>query len=187
MCLMPRIWALRMPTVMKSCGTMPRAPLRFLGASSPRYIGTTLDERPTDEEGNRDDIKQPLVVYIQNRLLKIKSPTCAYAHYKPGHNDDLVGLGNLTDSHHHSRDDGEDGVQEKGALPNASLLHIRESCCACVTKCMLDIMCCIKVLYLPSLLTRGATIKEPKKPPRGNMDTESDHNRVRRFPSIGVL
>lgn len=42
----PRIWAMRMPTVMKSWGTTPRAPLRFLGDSSPRYIGTTLEDRP---------------------------------------------------------------------------------------------------------------------------------------------
>lgn len=46
MSLMPSTCAQRMPMVMKSCGTMPRAPLRFLGASSPRYMGTTLDDRP---------------------------------------------------------------------------------------------------------------------------------------------
>lgn len=39
--------------------------------------------------------------------------------------------------------------------------------------------------YLPSLLTRGATIREPKKPPSGYMDTERDHSRVRKFSSIG--
>lgn len=36
--------------VIKSCGMMPRAPLRFLGASSPRYMGTTLDERPGEKK-----------------------------------------------------------------------------------------------------------------------------------------
>lgn len=50
MFLMPSTCALRMPMVMKSCGMMPRAPLKFLGESSPRYIGTTLDERPADRE-----------------------------------------------------------------------------------------------------------------------------------------
>lgn len=47
----PKSWATRMPMVMKSCGTTPRAPLRFLGASSPRYIGTTLEDTPGGGEG----------------------------------------------------------------------------------------------------------------------------------------
>jgi hypothetical protein len=42
-----------MPMVMKSWGITPRAPLRFLGDSSPRYIGTTLEETP----GRRIQIK----------------------------------------------------------------------------------------------------------------------------------
>lgn len=46
-------------------------------------------------------------------------PTCTDAHYKPGHDDDLVGLGNLADPHHHSGDDGEDVVEEEGTLPAA--------------------------------------------------------------------
>lgn len=40
--------------------------------------------------------------------------------------------------------------------------------------------------YLPRLLTSGATIREPKKPPSGYMETESDHSRVRRLSSIGL-
>lgn len=40
--------------------------------------------------------------------------------------------------------------------------------------------------YLPRLLTSGATVSEPKKPPSGYMDTESDHSRVRKLPSIGL-
>lgn len=43
--------------------------------------------------------------------------TCTDAHYKPSHNDDLVGLGDLADPHHHGRDDGEDVVEEEGSLP----------------------------------------------------------------------
>ena len=123
-----------MPIVMKSCGTTPRAPLRFLGASSPRYIGTTLDERPAHGGGYRGDIKQLLIMYVQNRMLKIKYPTCTYPHYEPGYNDNLVGLGNLTDSHHHGRNDGENVVEEKGALPIARLMQITELYCACVKK-----------------------------------------------------
>lgn len=49
----PNTWATRMPMVMKSWGITPRAPLRFLGDSSPRYIGTTLEETP----GRRIQIK----------------------------------------------------------------------------------------------------------------------------------
>lgn len=32
--------------------------------------------------------------------------------------------------------------------------------------------------YLPSLLTRGATIREPKKPPSGYMATDRDQSRL---------
>ncbi|KAG7227101.1 hypothetical protein INR49_022448 [Caranx melampygus] len=38
--------------------------------------------------------------------------------------------------------------------------------------------------YLPSLFTRGATIREPKKPPSGYMDTDRDQSRVKKFSSI---
>lgn len=51
--------------------------------------------------------------------------TCTDAHYKPRHNDDLIGLGNLTDSHHHSGDDGEDVVEEEGALPVTGWMHLK--------------------------------------------------------------
>lgn len=37
---------MRMPRVMKSWGTIPIAPLRFLGDISPRNMGTTLEARP---------------------------------------------------------------------------------------------------------------------------------------------
>ena len=47
--------------------------------------------------------------------------------------------------------------------------------------------CGVKEFYLPNLLTRGATIKEPKKPPSGYIETDRDHSRVRKFSSIGVL
>lgn len=51
--------------------------------------------------------------------------TCTDAHYKPSHNDNLIGLGNLTDSHHHSRDDREDVVEEEGAFPVTGLMHLK--------------------------------------------------------------
>lgn len=40
--------------------------------------------------------------------------------------------------------------------------------------------------YLPKLFTSGATMREPKKPPRGYMDTVRDHSRVN-TPSVTVL
>ena len=125
MFLMPSTCAQRMPIVMKSCGMMPRAPLRFLGESSPRYIGTTLEERPAVREGCWDEINFYSCL-THNKWLKIKkNPTCTYAHYKPGNNDDLEGLSDLTDPHHHGRDDGEDVVEEEGALPIAGLKQIK--------------------------------------------------------------
>lgn len=42
----PKIWAKKTPAQMKMLGMSPRKPLRFLGAISPRYMGTTLREIP---------------------------------------------------------------------------------------------------------------------------------------------
>lgn len=101
--------------VMKSCGTMPRAPLRFFGASSPRYMGTTLDERPADRDGQlKLDSKMTSDPHYMNNRTYL---TCTDAHYKSSCNDDLIGLSNLADSHHNSRNYGEDVVEEEGALP----------------------------------------------------------------------
>lgn len=33
--------------------------------------------------------------------------------------------------------------------------------------------------YLPSLFTKGPTMRDPTKPPKGNMDTEMDHSNVK--------
>ena len=41
--------------------------------------------------------------------------------------------------------------------------------------------------YLPSLLTKGATTREPKKPPSGYMETDRDQSRVKKFSPIGLL
>ena len=57
MFLMPSTWALRIPMVMNSWGTMPRAPRRFFGEISPRYMGTTLEDRPGDGAGPSDTRK----------------------------------------------------------------------------------------------------------------------------------
>lgn len=46
--------------VMKSCGMMPMAPLRCLGESSPRYMGTTLDDRPADGKRWMSEIQKRL-------------------------------------------------------------------------------------------------------------------------------
>lgn len=43
---MPNTWAVSIPMVIKSWGTMPMAPRRFFGESSPKYMGTTLEEIP---------------------------------------------------------------------------------------------------------------------------------------------
>lgn len=37
--------------------------------------------------------------------------------------------------------------------------------------------------YLPSLFTNGPTRRDPRKPPNGNMDTVTDHSRVRETDS----
>lgn len=42
----PRTWAAKTPVPIKILGTRPRKPRRFLGAISPKYIGTTLREMP---------------------------------------------------------------------------------------------------------------------------------------------
>lgn len=39
--------------------------------------------------------------------------------------------------------------------------------------------------YLPNLFTNGPTMRDPKNPPSGNMDTVTDHRRVRRLSNIG--
>lgn len=49
--------------------------------------------------------------------LKTRGLTCTDAHYESGYDDDLVGIGGLTDPLHHGGDDGEDVVEEEGALP----------------------------------------------------------------------
>lgn len=60
----------------------------------------------------------------------MKCPTCTYSHYDPGRNYELIGLGYLTDSHHDRRDDGEDVVEEEGALPVAVLKQIKDTTCS---------------------------------------------------------
>lgn len=35
------------------------------------------------------------------------------------------------------------------------------------------------ISYLPNLSTKGPTRREPMKPPKGNMDTVTDHRSVR--------
>lgn len=109
------------------------------------------------------------------------SPTCTDAHYEPSHDDDLVGLGNFADPHHHSGDDGEDVVEEEGALPVTGLDGFQGTS----DKNLLTFDATHMLGYLPSLLTRGATIREPKKPPSGYMETERDQRRVRKFFSMG--
>lgn len=47
--------------------------------------------------------------------------TCTDAHDEPRHDDDLIGLGDFADAHHHGGDDGEDVVEEEGALPVTGL------------------------------------------------------------------
>ena len=47
--LSPRTWAMKTPRQMWMLGTRPRKPRRFLGAISPRYIGTTLREIPVGQ------------------------------------------------------------------------------------------------------------------------------------------
>ena len=42
--------------------------------------------------------------------------TGTYAHQNPGYDDDLIGPDGLADPHHHGRNDGEDVVEEEGAL-----------------------------------------------------------------------
>lgn len=39
-------------------------------------------------------------------------------------------------------------------------------------------------LYLPNLLTKGPTMRDPKNPPSGYIETVRDHRRVRRLLSI---
>lgn len=117
--------------VIKSCGMMPRAPLRFLGASSPRYMGTTLDERPAEK-------KKQLKTYYLKKINKncthsrlyehYHSLTCTDANNKPCHNDDLKGLCDLTDPHHDSRYHGEDVVKEEGTFPEAEWMHFKANC-----------------------------------------------------------
>lgn len=54
-------------------------------------------------------------------MSSCRSLTCTDAHYKPSHDDDLIGLRNFADPHHHRGDDGEDVVEEEGALPVTGL------------------------------------------------------------------
>lgn len=77
-------------------------------------MGTTLDERPADREMSLNENKQLLLFpdAFWLEYLKIQYLTCTNADYKPSHNDDLIRFGNLTDSHHHSRDDRKDVVEE---------------------------------------------------------------------------
>lgn len=85
-------------------------------------MGTTLDERPADRERQ---LKMHKKVTLFNYLNSCTYLTCTDPHYKSGHNDDLIGLSNLADSHHHSRDDGEDVVEEEGALPVAGSMRLK--------------------------------------------------------------
>lgn len=128
MCLMPRTCAQRIPIVMKSCGTMPMAPLRFLGESSPRYMGTTFDDRPSDRS-QRWMLRNLSLKLNHVKNLTVKGLTGTNAHYEPSHNDDLIGLDGLTDSHHHSRNDGEDVVEEEGTFPDPGNQKHRYSYC----------------------------------------------------------
>lgn len=49
----PKTWAMKTPRQMWMLGTRPRKPRRFLGAISPRYIGTTLREIPVGRKCNQ--------------------------------------------------------------------------------------------------------------------------------------
>lgn len=49
----PKTWAEKTPKQMKMLGTRPRNPRRFLGAISPRYMGTTLRQIPDKEEKSK--------------------------------------------------------------------------------------------------------------------------------------
>ncbi len=49
----PRICAAKTPMPIKILGTRPKKPRRFLGAISPRYIGTTLREMPAVRKAER--------------------------------------------------------------------------------------------------------------------------------------
>lgn len=61
----PRIWAAKTPVPIKILGTRPRKPRRFLGAISPRYIGTTLREMPAvKKKKKRKDLWNNAVIKI---------------------------------------------------------------------------------------------------------------------------
>lgn len=171
-----------MPMVIKSCGTMPRAPRRFLGASSPRYMGTTLDERPAAHRKHNKGLHW----FSKKFSQQLCSPTCADADDEAGDDDDLEGLGDLAASHHNSRHDGEDVVEQQGSLPETEWMDAHQVSCKAAEVGQTLPRSQEEKLYLPMLLTSGATTREPKKPPSGYMDTESDHSRVRRLASIGL-
>lgn len=73
------------------------------------------------ERGRKLNITFKSCLINLNYLNSSTYLTCTDAHYKPGHNDDLIGLGNLTDSHHHSWDDGKYIVEEEGPFPVACI------------------------------------------------------------------
>ena len=75
--------------VIKSWGTTPRAPLQFLGASSPKYMGTTLEDRPGRGGGSKDMIwkqwsgRDKLCLQIHLFSLAITSSSCSVTKSRP--------------------------------------------------------------------------------------------------------
>lgn len=57
-----------------------------------------------------------MIFFFQRALSFSTSQTCADAHYEPSHDNDLIGLGQLTDSHHQCGDNGKDVVEKESSL-----------------------------------------------------------------------